>query len=44
MADNKDKVAEILDWYDLSEEHFIEGFPELAKKVRNLPDGPTSSD
>ncbi|MFF8530522.1 hypothetical protein ACF07B_00750 [Streptomyces sp. NPDC015532] len=44
MADSKAKVTEILDWVDLSEENFIEGFPDLAKKVRDLPDSPTFSD
>ncbi|MEY2243622.1 hypothetical protein AB8A21_11890 [Streptomyces sp. BF23-18] len=43
MADSKAKAAEVLDWADLSEEYFIEGFPDLAKKVRDLPDGPTPS-
>ncbi|WP_327577733.1 hypothetical protein [Streptomyces sp. NBC_00145] len=43
MTESKARVAEILERVDLSEDDFIEGFPDLAKKVQELPDGPTLS-
>ncbi|WP_393098675.1 hypothetical protein [Streptomyces sp. LN325] len=44
LAASKARVAEILERVDLSEEDFIEGFPDLAKKVQGLPDGPVLPD
>jgi hypothetical protein len=38
IAHSKAEVAEILNWYDLPEEDFTRGFPDLAKKVQLLPD------
>ncbi|MFE9435538.1 hypothetical protein [Streptomyces sp. NPDC006640] len=38
-AKTKAEVAEMLDRVDLSEEYFNEGFPDLAKKVLELPEG-----
>ncbi|WP_406466921.1 hypothetical protein [Streptomyces sp. NBC_01594] len=44
MAESKARVAEILERFDLPEDDFIEGFPDLAKQAQELPDGPTLSD
>jgi hypothetical protein len=38
MAASRAEVADILDWYDLSEDDFVAGFPDLAKAVLELPD------
>ncbi|MBM7438921.1 hypothetical protein [Streptomyces sp. HB132] len=40
-AGSKAKVSEILERFDLPGDDFIEGFPDLAKKVQELPDSPT---
>lgn len=38
MSASKAEVADILNWYELSEDDFIAGFPDLAKAVQELPD------
>ncbi|MFE9985381.1 hypothetical protein ACFYRK_00785 [Streptomyces sp. NPDC005381] len=43
-AESKPEVAEILERVDLSEEDFNEGFPDLAKMVLELPEGPDLPD
>jgi hypothetical protein len=40
LAASKAEVAGILYEHDLSEEEFSDRFPELAKPVQDLPDGP----
>ncbi|MEV5192431.1 hypothetical protein AB0K86_07815 [Streptomyces clavifer] len=44
VAKDQAKVAEVLERFDLPGDDFIEGFPDLAKKVQELPDGPSLSD
>lgn len=41
-SDSKDKAAEILREYNLSEEFFVKRFPDLAKIVQILPDWPAA--
>ncbi|MFF8634425.1 hypothetical protein ACF052_09520 [Streptomyces pilosus] len=38
MSTSKADVTDILDWYELSEDDFVAGFPDLAKTVQELPD------
>ncbi|MCP9997570.1 hypothetical protein ABTX83_02260 [Streptomyces werraensis] len=38
IAGSKTVVADILDWYALSEDDFTMAFPDLAKAVQDLPD------
>ena len=38
MSASKAEVAGILNWYGLSEDDFVAGFPGLAKAVQELPD------
>lgn len=44
MAADRAQAAEVLERFDLPGDDFIEGFPDLAKKVQELPDGPSLSD
>ncbi|MDT7842917.1 hypothetical protein [Streptomyces justiciae] len=37
-AKSKVEIAKILHGYNLSEEAFTDGFPDLAKTVQDLPD------
>ncbi|MGW7254936.1 hypothetical protein [Streptomyces sp. NPDC054834] len=39
IAKNGEEVAELLEWYCLSEADFIKGFPDLAERVLKLPSG-----
>lgn len=38
-AKSRVRVAEVLHDFNLTEEDFVNGFPELAKTVQDLPDG-----
>ncbi|WP_328976672.1 hypothetical protein [Streptomyces canus] len=38
MAASKAQVACILEWFETTEEYFIDHFPDLAKEVTDLPD------
>lgn len=40
MAVSKAQVASILEWFETTEEYFIDNFPDLAKEVTDLPDDP----